>query len=282
MGRSQRLRLDDIRSVFRLLGEVRELGYSPTLWRDHMLKGLLELVGGTKAHAGEAPISCSPTAPMFRGMVISGVANQRELGIYRNLIGQRDYADDPCLPAMARLISRSFTRTRQQLADNRAWYRRRDLDTWRTLGADCFIYTHQFLPERGCIHLISLNRPWGLPAFNERERRLVALFHRELGRHWRQPCDSSRRGLAPRLRETLDHLLTGASEAEIAHALDLSRHTVHDYVKALYRHYGVRSHARLLARFIHSCSNDIPRLSTDEPWGPVAQAPAALNGPATS
>ena len=54
--------------------------------------------------------------------------------------------------------------------------------------------------------------------------------------------------LRPRHRQTLDWLLTGASEKEIAAALGLSVHTVHQYIKAIYRSHKVRSRAQLMAR----------------------------------
>jgi DNA-binding CsgD family transcriptional regulator len=45
---------------------------------------------------------------------------------------------------------------------------------------------------------------------------------------------------------TLSCLLEGTSEKQAAARLGLSRHTVHGYVKALYRHYRVNSRAELL------------------------------------
>ena len=59
-----------------------------------------------------------------------------------------------------------------------------------------------------------------------------------------------RDGLAPRLEQTLSHLLRGDSEKQIAAKLNLSRHTVHVYVKSLYRHYNVSSRGELLARWV--------------------------------
>ena len=56
--------------------------------------------------------------------------------------------------------------------------------------------------------------------------------------------------LAPRLAQTLELLLNGASEKQAAGQMNLSRHTVHSYVKALYRVYGVSSRAELLARHL--------------------------------
>jgi DNA-binding CsgD family transcriptional regulator len=48
------------------------------------------------------------------------------------------------------------------------------------------------------------------------------------------------------LRSTLSCLLEGASEKEAAAHLGLSRHTVHGYISALYRHFRVKSRAELL------------------------------------
>ena len=56
-----------------------------------------------------------------------------------------------------------------------------------------------------------------------------------------------REGLSPRLRAVLERLLEGHAEKQIAFDLELSPHTVHDYVKALYKKFGVASRAELLA-----------------------------------
>lgn len=53
--------------------------------------------------------------------------------------------------------------------------------------------------------------------------------------------------LPPRVRRVLDYLLQGQSEKEAADALGLRPHTVHSYVKILYKRLGVRSRAQLLA-----------------------------------
>lgn len=58
------------------------------------------------------------------------------------------------------------------------------------------------------------------------------------------------RQLPPRLRQTLDLLLVGDSEKQIAGKLGISRHTVHVYVKALYKIHEVASRGELLARFV--------------------------------
>jgi DNA-binding CsgD family transcriptional regulator len=56
--------------------------------------------------------------------------------------------------------------------------------------------------------------------------------------------------LPPRQEQTLRHLLDGDSEKQVARKLELSQHTVHVYVKALYRRFGVSSRAELLAKHL--------------------------------
>jgi DNA-binding CsgD family transcriptional regulator len=56
--------------------------------------------------------------------------------------------------------------------------------------------------------------------------------------------------LGPRLVQTLDFLLEGLTEKEIASRLSISKHTVHVYVKQLYQRYRVNSRAGLLALWI--------------------------------
>jgi DNA-binding NarL/FixJ family response regulator len=56
------------------------------------------------------------------------------------------------------------------------------------------------------------------------------------------------------VRDVLNCLLDGDSEKQVATRLRLSRETVHQYVKVLYRHYQVSSRAELLARVLRRSS----------------------------
>lgn len=62
------------------------------------------------------------------------------------------------------------------------------------------------------------------------------------------PTISSRPHVSPRATEVLSLLLRGESEKRIARQLQLSPHTVHHHVKAIYRAHDVTSRAELLAR----------------------------------
>jgi DNA-binding NarL/FixJ family response regulator len=99
---------------------------------------------------------------------------------------------------------------------------------------------------------LGIHRAADRDPFTPSEHRLVRLFHVELGRLWkrdilRQARDPESK-LPPRLKQTLDALVAGHSEKEIAAKLTLSHHTIHNYVKALHHRFEVFSRGELLAR----------------------------------
>ncbi len=102
--------------------------------------------------------------------------------------------------------------------------------------------------------VITPRRAPGDQDFTLRERRLLNILHAELGRLIRGPLDSALdpnvTQLSPRLRQTLDCLLEGDSEKQVAARLGLSTTTVHQYVTALYRHFRVQSRSQLMARVL--------------------------------
>ena len=68
------------------------------------------------------------------------------------------------------------------------------------------------------------------------------------------------------IRGAVDMLLRhGASEKQIALQLELSRHTVHNYVKALHQRFGVSSRGELLAKAGQARADAGPRLSVAPP-----------------
>lgn len=62
--------------------------------------------------------------------------------------------------------------------------------------------------------------------------------------------------LTPRQRQTLELLLDGLSEKQVAGELGISRATVHDYTVQLHRHFDVSSRGELLSYFVHRMPKD--------------------------
>ncbi|HEV7300762.1 MAG TPA: helix-turn-helix transcriptional regulator [Tepidisphaeraceae bacterium] len=56
--------------------------------------------------------------------------------------------------------------------------------------------------------------------------------------------------LSPRLQQVLDRLLSGKNPKTIARELDLSVHTIREYVQAIYQQLGVHGREQLMARFV--------------------------------
>jgi DNA-binding NarL/FixJ family response regulator len=102
--------------------------------------------------------------------------------------------------------------------------------------------------------VITVLRALGERDFSPRERRLLNFFHAELGPliggALVSATEPSPVKLSPRLRQTLAYLLEGDSEKQVADHLGLSHDTTHEYVTALYRHFGVKSRAQLMAHAI--------------------------------
>jgi DNA-binding CsgD family transcriptional regulator len=84
----------------------------------------------------------------------------------------------------------------------------------------------------------------------DKRRRLVAELCKVVGAHVSGGVAGGAVGLSPRMRQTLEGLMSGDSEKQIAGKLKVSPHTVHVYVKQLYKRFGANSRGELMARFV--------------------------------
>ncbi len=252
------LHADDVRALFRLLGEVRELGVNATAWRTHLAASLQHLCGCRATLALELtfPVvhpltecwsACRSTA-MLVDAAESGVDAADRQRFYDDMLWYRHGTDDT-LNTLVPLYGTYFTRARQELVGDERWYRSPLAnEIFRAHDCDDFILsTVPVMPHTYAS--LGLVRAWGDRPFGAREKLLVELVHEELARDW---LDAREPRLSPRQRQVLELLRSGASEKEVAAALEVSTHTVHDHVKALHRAYGVRSRGELMARAMRS------------------------------
>jgi DNA-binding NarL/FixJ family response regulator len=133
-------------------------------------------------------------------------------------------------------------------------------------GGRSFVLSQRSLPHIHAVDQLGLHRAFGDAPFSPAEHRLIRLFHAELARLWKRDllrdAGDPHRDLPPRLSQTLAELLAGRSEKEIAAKLDLSRHTIHNYVKALHQRFEVSSRGELLAKAGAAAKPDFtPKLS---------------------
>jgi len=97
--------------------------------------------------------------------------------------------------------------------------------------------------------------------FSQREREIVNAMHAEMAwvyGHDLLMASPEALALPPRKRETLQYLLAGDRETQIAAKVEMSRTTVHNHVKSLYRHFNVASRRELLDKWSKRKEPDPP------------------------
>jgi len=267
MAKSESMSFADVRGVFHLLHEVRDLGLYPQLWKRHMLSGLCKLINGQVGisvqtpDAGNVDISRSTIVDM-------GWAGEKERLNWLAYCRQNDLRADPSRTELMRLMAggRSFVRIREQLCHNRHWYSSDHVQvTRRASDVDSFLFSYRQLINPARHHWLYLLRPWSDRPFDNRQRRIVKLFHDELGRILDQDALRVSQALpvcqlSPRLSQTLDLLATGLAEKQVAVRLGCSQNTIHGYVKELHRRFAVNSRSELLARVFQARASVQPRL----------------------
>lgn len=250
MGKSDLLRVQDVRDAYRLIGECRDLGGDPTQWQRRMLDGACRLFGVPAAAGGEGRWIGSHRGIEVVSALEAGLdARGREL--YMAYLRELGPGGDPVFQALCHVPGRLVTRTRRQLVSDSAWYRSAAWEYQRPIGIDEQLVSVYQVSDDGAVSAISLHRGARTGGFSAREQRLLSFLHEELGRLIGRALVSATEPspdrLSPRLRQTLACLLEGDSEKQVAARLSLSRATTHQYVTALYRHFGVQSRAQLLA-----------------------------------
>jgi DNA-binding CsgD family transcriptional regulator len=238
----------DVRALLRLVGELRELGTEPAHWRTHLVGSLAHLCGTRAVLAGELQARSHRRED-------STVVHREYHGVPLDQQAAFDevvwltHGPNEVLPGNWSSYRALSTVSRQQLVGDRAWYRSRVAnDHFRAAGADDFIVAMIPVDALRVMGALKLFRPWGDRPFGDRDRLLVSLLTEELAHDWSIAAQAAAPALNRRLRQVLDHLAAGSSEKEIASALSISTHTVHDYTKALHRTFRVHSRTELLAK----------------------------------
>ncbi len=145
-----------------------------------------------------------------------------------------------------------MTFRRHDLVADDVWARSAMARALEPLGLDHPLYSLWFIKPPAVVQALVLTRHRNAEPFDVDSRELLRLIHTEWAPRFRtalRPSTGPALSLTPREAATLAALLRGSSVKEIAGELELSVHTVNQYVKAVYRAYSVRSRAELLARY---------------------------------
>ena len=259
MSKSQRLRTVDVRNVHRLINDCRDLGADPIAWRRRLIEGLNQLTGAGVGYLVSLVGFPAPGVGAAE-MVQVGLEGREQTKLFgEHFQYMAGGGTDPMLSHFATLPQDVLNTCQvEDAVDQKVWRRSESFQRFhRRMDMDTGILSMAPLRRRsGTIHhTVSLRRGLGeRPFSNARDVRLVHYLHEELapliGRRLATAGQPSASELSPRLRETLQGLLEGLSEKQIADRCGISRATLHEYVTKLYRRFGVNSRHELMARWI--------------------------------
>lgn len=260
MGKSQSLRLSDIRQVYALVHECCELWADPDAWRTHLLLGAVRLTDSMTGILERFTPSPLPNRPALDHIASVGWPDAGSRRAYQRVIDDQPEMPsfDKALPRLMRNGSVAFAR--QFVSPHREWYSSEFFqDYMRQADSDHFIASLKLVaanaPPPPAIETLSVGRHLSDSLYDHRQVRLLQLLHEEIlpliGTRLTTEKHRSIAGLPPRCKPTLNLLLQGASESEIAQHSCRSVNTIHEHVKAIYKHFNVTSRSKLLAYFVN-------------------------------
>jgi DNA-binding CsgD family transcriptional regulator len=258
MSKSAHLRIQDVRAILRVLGECRDLGDDPAAWQQHLCRSAGRLTGAGLAFCGEQAGLLAGRAANLH-MESWGWENGFNQPLwFQVVVTAMTSPMDSVL--MTRGVERlrheaSVAHTRTDLVSDREWEASADFGRVRVIGLNHTIGGFRPFPgARDRFSYLCLWRAAGERDFTPRDRVLLrevqAAIVPQVGGPLARPGEASPAELAPRVRQVLRCLLEGDGDKQIAARLGLSPHTVNQYTKAVFQHFGVQSRAELLARWV--------------------------------
>lgn len=192
-----------------------------------------------------------PGDVMSANMVDGGWESPRQQAlVYEALTNpiMAEYAQQPIVEAVRK--GRFITFTREEMISDEQWEVARKI--WEKTGLDHMLMTVYPINDQA-FSGIGFHRRQGRPNFTPRERAIANIVLRQVDWLHRHATDLPINGevvqLSPRERQVLILLLAGHSKKVIATRMEISEHTVGDYMKRLHRHFAVNSRAQLQAIF---------------------------------
>jgi DNA-binding CsgD family transcriptional regulator len=251
MGRSNAVRLADVRAAFRIVGDCRGAGRDPGGWLAVAADGFRTLADADVILAVVTPPG--PFASFADALAghDSGWESAAARAVGLGYVAGGTYTASPDYRAYRALGRPGLVAARRRLVADRDWYRTTHFQVhWRPAGVDHYVVAIGGSPAATL--LVNVGRRVGRPALARRQARLAGLLRTELSRLLGAGLATGHPDpaghLPPRLRQVLACLHDGDGEKQVAARLSLSRHTVHDYVKELHRRFGAASRGELLAR----------------------------------
>jgi DNA-binding CsgD family transcriptional regulator len=250
---------DDFHAVVRILGEIAAMDATPDEKRQHLMTELALLIGTDAWLWGSAPFIEPGKQPVFLFQNRGGLDEDRASKLFMAI----EHPDTgamtaPIAQAMVE-TGRHVTRLRQDIISDERFLNSPAFPFWKAANVGPIILSLRPIEGYGNT-VIAFYRPVSAPAFTPREARIAHIVLSEVSwlHHEGMPHQSSHKVplLPPRCRLILHQMLLGRSRKEISADLGISLHTVNDYTKQIFAHFGVHSQTQLIARFRNGDGND--------------------------
>jgi len=253
MGKSQRLRVSDVRRVFGILGDARDLPHDPERRERLIVDGMNELIGGSYGFAVRF-IDYTPRRSARVGSVVMGTVQEPLQKKYTFDWGQRHpLRGDPVVDRTLREYGPTVTTSMTRLCNREQIVRYSAYDElFAPVGINDILVAFFRERDRTTVRGYAWHRRGRRRAYADRDLRLARLLIDE-------QFDLYRRGvfraserlddLPPRLLQLLHLLLGPLGQKQIARELGVTYQTVRSYTKQLYDQLGVASREQLFVMF---------------------------------
>ncbi len=254
---------DEIRAVFRLVNACCDCWDHPEEWQSILLDGVEKLTGFP--FVGLQLIRPVPDGHPSDLLPIAyqGWKTPEQERIYLSSMADENRVVLPNVnkalgPAMDQ---GSVAFSRPMIVPDDLWYQSDFYQRYvKHTGVDEWANSFRVAPQLDSIVMIGGNQKFGAPPIPMSTVKLLGILGEEitplLGTRLSLRNQISKAGLTPRQRQTLDLLLKGLSEKQVAQKLGLSKATIHDYIVKLHKHFDVQSRGELLSYFIQRRPKD--------------------------
>ncbi len=252
-------------ALFRCIGAPR----TPSEQVKALLDGLRESLSLRMVFAGLFRLKPGVYPPEVIHAIQVGETLPHEQRLIERYFADLSAQPDPAhVVAVARMSGGAMTLRRQELVGDAEWYESEHVKRLREpSNVDACMYACFPLdaaapsgppsPAQASTETLvyvgfSMHRAWGEPQFTEAERDAFARLQSRLEPMMRAWISQRAHGpsvldLPARLRGVLACLIEGDSEKQVATRLELSPHTIHQYVKLIHTRMQVRSRGELLS-----------------------------------
>lgn len=250
--------LRKLRHVYQLLNKVQTNGFDESLWREVLLDGLEHCLNVRHVWSGlicDKKVVCQQVA--FDELALAASTHPLV-----QMCDQFEHRWSRSLDHNTFDVS-EVLRWIPLMLDGQSdvWYQNEDmrLEKIQLAGRDVLLLTYRLNTRHlRCLMFQmkhSVLKPQHTLTLLKHRRRLMRLMILEISRMIRDSRLSTEcylaTSLSPRESQTARYLLQGHTEKQMARQMYLSPHTVHTYIKSVYRHFGVSSRAEFSALFVN-------------------------------